>query len=254
MSILRAALVPLVLGLVLLGTNLYIVSADAAKKDSLSFSNTMTWDPAMATFRDTETHYPKEVFDTILLTPPFQNSSAATKADLEILVANKSLRTTRKIKEILDERAPAEITFGEYAIADYFNVNRFPATARLLRDSFDDITRIVLRQKQKFDRVRPSFLDSEIDPVIAVPGHPAYPSGHSTQAHFVAYVLGELMPNRKEEFIAQAEAIAKNREIAGLHYPSDSAAGVSLAQQFFAIIMQNKEFQTLLAEAKKEWR
>jgi acid phosphatase (class A) len=133
------------------------------------------------------------------------------------------------------------------------DATQFPATALLLKDSMHDLDVILLREKRKFNRVRPNALDPALDVAIAVPGHPAYPSGHSTEVHFLAYVFGELAPARKEEFLARADQVAKNREIAGLHYPSDTHAGVLLAQQLFAAMLENQKFQKLLTMAREEW-
>jgi hypothetical protein len=47
--------------------------------------------------------------------------------------------------------------------------------------------------------------------------------------------------------------IARNREIAGLHYPSDSHAGRELARQTFAILQKGPLFQKLLVDATAEW-
>ncbi|HUQ30124.1 MAG TPA: phosphatase PAP2 family protein [Candidatus Paceibacterota bacterium] len=241
--------------LMLLGADLLWIHAKADHQDSLTFSNTMTWGAEFAAQRDTETHFPAELLAPITLPPPPQNSSKETRAELDLLKSYRALRTPEKMKEILSERTPAGIRLGNYTVAEYTDKKgKFPATARLLDESLKDLTILMFQQKAKFNRVRPSLLAPDIDPAIEIPGHPAYPSGHSTQTHFVAYVLGELMQNRKAEFVAKADAVAKNREIAGLHYPSDSAAGVLLAQQFFAIMMQNTEFQRLLADAKREWR
>jgi acid phosphatase (class A) len=162
-------------------------------------------------------------------------------------------RTPEKIQDIIAEINLETTYFNGRVLKDYIDENEFPATAALLAESFHDLTVVVLQQKQKFDRVRPNKLDPTLETVIAVPGHPAYPSGHSTQMHFIAYVLSELAPARRAEFLSRADQIAHNREIAGLHYPSDSAAGVLLAQQFFDIMMQNEKFKTLLAVAKEEW-
>ena len=42
-------------------------------------------------------------------------------------------------------------------------------------------------------------------------------------------------------------------ESGGLHYPSDTAAGVMVARQFVDLLLQNPDFVTLLDNAKTEW-
>jgi hypothetical protein len=54
-----------------------------------------------------------------------------------------------------------------------------------------------------------------------------------------------------------AQRIARNREVLGLHYPSDSAAGKLLAEESFKILMQCDSIKNstkgLIALAKKEF-
>jgi hypothetical protein len=71
-------------------------------------------------------------------------------------------------------------------------------------------------------------------PPVPVPGHASYPSGHSTQAHLIAHCAGLVLPTAVQTVLqtnlgALADRIGRNREIAGLHYPTDTAAGVTLA-------------------------
>lgn len=87
--------------------------------------------------------------------------------------------------------------------------------------------------KLHFDRVRPSFYDTSLQPSIEVPPHPAYPSGHATQATTVALILSCQDPDNREFYINNAARVGWNRELAGVHYPSDTAAGVRLAQHVF---------------------
>jgi hypothetical protein len=57
-----------------------------------------------------------------------------------------------------------------------------------------------------------------------------------------------------------AQRIARNREVLGLHYPSDSKAGMTLAQMTFNILKQCKSIRDpqpphdgLFKQAKAEW-
>jgi len=54
-----------------------------------------------------------------------------------------------------------------------------------------------------------------------------------------------------------AQRVARNREVIGLHYPSDSAAGRALAQKTFDIIThpgQCLTIQKMIQDASQEWR
>jgi acid phosphatase (class A) len=101
--------------------------------------------------------------------------------------------------------------------------------------------------------VRPDKLDPTLTPLIDVPEHPAYPSGHSTQAHAVAFLLTALAPDQKAKFESDALRVAVNREIAGVHYPSDSAAGRLLARQIVDLMLRDRSFAALVESAKAEW-
>jgi hypothetical protein len=50
-----------------------------------------------------------------------------------------------------------------------------------------------------------------------------------------------------------ADRIARNREIAGLHYCSDSQAGVALATQILPLLTTNSWYSNALAAARREW-
>ena len=129
-------------------------------------------------------------------------------------------------------------------------------------------TMAVMYFKTKYDRVRPSQLVPALLPPLPVPGHASYPSGHSTQAHLLALCATEILQATQGVGISLvlnrlADRIARNREIAGLHYPTDTAAGVDLASQLFAILNdetvmphptgQSSTFKTAMTAAQAEW-
>lgn len=113
---------------------------------------------------------------------------------------------------------------------------------------------LVVPFKDRFKRARPSQLSPTLAPMILVPGHPAYPSGHGFQSWLIALMTAEVRPDARSALFAMAQRIGMNREIAGVHYPSDTKAGQILAEQVFEIAKQGKQFQELLIQAKAEWR
>jgi len=117
-----------------------------------------------------------------------------------------------------------------------------------------DLVAVMMRQKRKYDRVRPTFLDKNLTTVIPVPEHPAYPSGHATETHVYAHIFSELNPEKKELYFNTAKRIAENRELAGVHYPSDTKAGKILGEQFFEAFMKKDKFRALMKSARVEFK
>lgn len=186
--------------------------------------------------------------------PPFPaNTSLRTQRELELLHQYQELRTPERVAEIEREVYTDDINIGPETIGVYTNSPRYRFTGQAVQDVLEAVEPIVLRFKVKFDRVRPNKLDSTLTTVIDVPEHPAYPSGHSTQAHAVAFLLGSLAPERRAEFEADALRVAVNREVAGLHYPSDTAAGRLLARQIVDLMRENPDFSDLVKRAQVEW-
>lgn len=96
-----------------------------------------------------------------------------------------------------------------------------------------DASHIILILKSNFNRVRPHVYRSNIDPIIPVPENSSYPGGHATQAYLTALYLSKKYPAFSEQVFQYAYQVGINREIAGLHYPSDTAAGYLLAKKIF---------------------
>jgi membrane-associated phospholipid phosphatase len=173
---------------------------------------------------------------------------------------------------VLDERPDAlgEILGQNDEFMRYFvaamgaTADTHPMTMLVLNAANLVATMAVMYFKTKFDRVRPSQLIPALLPPIPVPGHASYPSGHSTQAHLFALCATEILQATPGVGISLvltklADRIARNREIAGLHYPSDSEAGKNLASDLFTILNNAgvmpppSTFAAAMAAAQAEW-
>jgi hypothetical protein len=108
-------------------------------------------------------------------------------------------------------------------------------------------------------RPRPSQVCPALSPPVPVPGHPSYPSGHSTEAHLIEYVLNDVLSKSVQtvpmaaHLAALAKRIARNREIAGLHYPCDSAAGEQLAKDILPLLQNTDLYTATIGSAQGEW-
>jgi membrane-associated phospholipid phosphatase len=212
-------------------------------------------------------------------TCPFSTPGAQipTKlADIEAELGNLE-------KAAIDERPDAlgEILGQADEFLTYFiqvlgiNTTAFPNTRQLLHIGNLVGSFAVMYYKASINRARPSQYMPALLPPIAVPGHASYPSGHSTQAHLVAACVALALPapsagvaspttvalagvpgdpTKPGALNVLADRIARNREIAGLHFPSDSAAGVELATYCLTLLKGLNSFKTVVTAAQKEWQ
>jgi hypothetical protein len=223
-------------------------TSETSTREQLAFSNTQTWDSEL--FKKAgeadEDFNPK-------LPPPPTNTSNETTDELKTLRTYEDTRTPAQIAHILNEVHIEHAYFGSSTLTSIADPELRPHTYILLRDAQTFALPHILRLKKEYDRVRPSYLQNAIQPALEAPNHPSYPSGHATQAHLIALLLSELDPENGKTYIAAATAIAHNRELAGVHYPSDSTAGRDLAEQIFSYLTTTSDFLEKIEAARSEW-
>jgi hypothetical protein len=129
-----------------------------------------------------------------------------------------------------------------------------PATNDLLFAALRIAELSAMRHKRKHDRIRPSQICPALMPPIDPPGHAAYPSGHATEAFLVAEILIAVTPPAAHDALKRmAQRIARNREVIGMHYPSDSVAGRKLAALTAELMMKCPTIAELAQQARVEW-
>ncbi|MEM6885566.1 MAG: phosphatase PAP2 family protein [Verrucomicrobiota bacterium] len=231
---------------------LFGLSFSLFAEEKLTFSNTMEWNPEYLAFtKKTPKLLPRDWQQLISIAPPPADDSAETRQELATLLTLVPQRAEAKAG-VLAEQDVNEFILGGIRYGDLMDPIKYPATKALLDTVYYDLGVTVFTLKQKFDRVRPSFLESQLELLIPNPQHPAYPSGHSTCAHTFALVLGDLVPERKELMWQDAGGIAFRREVAGVHYASDSQAGKDLSRQIYTEFQKSVVYQKLLESARKE--
>lgn len=174
--------------------------------------------------------------------------------------ANDSLQTLyelyylKRIAKLRTEKNVEDIKFQNKTLIVMGAVDgTYPVTREFIMKTFPDVSYFILREKRKFQRPRPTQLDEQLTTVLPIPKHASYPSGHSGQSFWGAYVLGKLDPAHKQKYYDYSYNIAQNREIAGVHYPSDSLAGQLMAPQLFEMFMEIPELKDLYRKAQAEW-
>jgi hypothetical protein len=132
--------------------------------------------------------------------------------------------------------------------------------------------------KQISQRRRPGQVCPSLNPPIDVPGHAAYPSGHAAQAHLCALSLADAfgepptmtgaaspLPKLAPALGVLPEAgalpavrafawrVGRNREIAGVHYRSDTLGGREMAESLYVALRSMKGYQDLIRTVHAEW-
>lgn len=105
--------------------------------------------------------------------------------------------------------------------------------------------------KKKFARPRPYSVDPRVQPCIEKPtGATSYPSTHAASGVFDACVLGRLFPDRAGILASHGRDAGELRVVAGVHHPSDVAAGQDLGARLCARLLKEDDFLAELALVK----
>ena len=169
----------------------------------------------------------------------------------ELMAFQASPEREERRREILEE---ADRPPPFYANALFLDAGRRPLTRELMGTAVNWSRMFIMTFKHQYKRPRPTQLEPRLKPMVPCPQHPAYPSGHSTQSHLLALIFGKLSgrPDVEKAMLEAADRIAANREYAGLHYRSDSAAGVTLARQLLPIF-EHEFAKPITAARVAEW-
>lgn len=189
----------------------------------------------------------------ITLMPYPANTSDAAKAELDALKKMAlEERTEDNLKRIHHENTVVPL-YKVFADEGLYNYESHPLTNSLLATVNHEVAYFILREKMALQRPRPTQLAPDLTTVIDVPPHSAYPSGHAGQAFALGLMLAHLDEANADKYKKFAIDIGHRREIAGVHYPSDSAAGRELASRVLAALLEKPEIQERVALAKKEF-
>lgn len=82
--------------------------------------------------------------------------------------------------------------------------------------------------KELVDRARPALADPAINPLVATPDNPSFPSGHAATAFAAAAVVVSFHPRLRWPVYGLAALVALSRIYLGVHYGLDVLAGAAL--------------------------
>jgi membrane-associated phospholipid phosphatase len=108
----------------------------------------------------------------------------------------------------------------------------------LLNIAIADATIAAWDSKYTHNRQRPSERDPQLTTALPVPNSPSYPCEHSAAAGAAAAILTYVYPADATLFAAGADEVGRARQLAGLAYPSDVAAGMELGRAVADLVIE----------------
>ncbi len=170
--------------------------------------------------------------DSLTVQPPPSDDMAEAR----LLLIMQRQRTSAQIAQIKEQAINPIPLFWRRAGLDE---SLYPEQARRINEAVVDTEAVVTELKRRYNRPRPSVVLPSIHPVVPVPMYSAYPSGHATQSIVIANLMSTIAPNATKQLKTLAVQVGRNREIAGLHYPSDTNAGFKLGQELSEIFLRS---------------
>jgi hypothetical protein len=179
--------------------------------------------------------------------------SADASADLAVVLWEQRTRTPEEVARALSEE---QLSLEDYAavLGTTFDVARHPLTEALLARAADASRPCVAAAKGAHRRPRPYLADPRVKPAVSPERTASFPSGHATRGALQAAILAELAPGRREALLARGAQIGQDRVIAGVHYPSDVAAGEKLGLAVADALLADPAFRAELERVREgEW-
>jgi len=119
---------------------------------------------------------------------------------------------------------------AEYVSGARFSEVRAARAFALLNMAMHDAAVGCWETKYFYFNPRPSQMDPRIKTATGVPNFPAFTSGHSTFSGAAASVLTYLFPDDGDYFKGQAAEASMSRLYGGIHYRTDTQAGLAHGQ------------------------
>ena len=177
------------------------------------------------------------------LPPPDAGSTEAELEELRALRSGLGADTLDRV-EWWNAVAPSyrwnQIALEE-ALRAGLRANAASRHLALLHTALADAMIATWDSKLAHGRPRPADVDTTLATTVPTPDSPSYPDESAVAGTVAAAVLGEIFPERADEFARLAEEQAQTRLLAGIAFPSDVAAGIELGRSVAAVALERAQ-------------
>jgi membrane-associated phospholipid phosphatase len=175
-------------------------------------------------------------------TAPPPNETAASAEIVELKALAKHRDAAEKYLIAYWDVGPPSYRWQEIALDEALRNNLpWPWAIRgfaLMHAAIYDAMVAAWDSKYAYQRKRPSEADAGLVTALPNPLSPSYPAEHAVAAGAAATLLSYLFPDRAAYFVGKAEEAGRSRLLAGVHYPSDVAAGLELGRKVAMLVIE----------------
>jgi acid phosphatase (class A) len=171
--------------------------------------------------------------------------SPEDQKDYETLLSLQKTRTTEECARGVSE---VKISLGSLYGPPYgpLSAKEVASLTQLFQVLSKGAWPMIGQAKDHWKRPRPFITHTDLKPCAKLEPSSSYPSGHSAISHFYMHILIDMFPDRKDAIEKRAEQIAYDRNIVGVHYPSDIRDGKILGDQIYEYFAKDKKFKELI--------
>lgn len=208
------------------------------------------WNPDLLALSVLPDFFAQDWRAKISLSPAHSFGHPSIAQEISELVALGRTHRHQRVGEIRDQDTKFHDYFAQLMMITPYS---HPDTFTLFKMGARVGEVLMTVYKREHERPRPQQFEPRLIPLLDLPGHSSYPSGHALISRLIALCLAELVANYRDSLMALSNRIGQNREIAGLHFPSDTAAGVSVAEQAFPLLQACPSYGRVRKGAAAEW-
>ena len=153
-----------------------------------------------------------------------------------------SFTTAQEIKAIakipVNKKFVMEKDDIEKSFSDVADRNDIKLDKSIVKDLMNSSRKVIKELKNFYKRPRPDVLAKKMNIKLDMMDiksakTPAYPSGHTAQGYLIALVLSDKYPKGKKDFMKLAKDISYSRNMAKVHYKSDSDFGKKVGEALY---------------------
>jgi acid phosphatase (class A) len=126
---------------------------------------------------------------------------------------------------------------------------KYPNVFKVLANADIDSYFVNTMIKKTNARLRPFVQHPTLVTPLFDVGDFSYPSGHASGTELQARILAKLFPKQEDALLRRVRQIADSRVVAGVHYTSDTEAGLALGDLVLGQIEAQPRFEKDLRDA-----